>query len=369
MFYTDGTEIRIDVGATHTTLLSPDATKTLKVNNTKVEIEGNLQIDGGLIVDTTTLVVDAVNNRVGINAATPTHTSTIYGVTGEAAIQMMKSSGAASVGAYSEFNNSDGAVRFMFGVDGTGFSGTGNRGHIATWSNHPLIFSTNQIEHMRIEANGDFLYNDGTNDRIVIQSDRSQVYDELGLGYIALTNKEFAFHDSVYERLNVALEHLQYTDSSNKLRIDIDSTATRLYDQSGVNGGNISILSGSITMNDGIIERFNISPTNGTKIWCDKVTTPSSIHLNDWTFTFHDGTRDRIAADSTTSKLVSPDGGAELRVDNIGITMDSVTAGFVIPRMTTVQRDALTIENGMMIYNITTNEFNFRENAAWITKN
>lgn len=40
----------------------------------------------------------------------------------------------------------------------------------------------------------------------------------------------------------------------------------------------------------------------------------------------------------------------------------------IVPRMTTVQRDALTAVNGMIIYNTSTNEFNFYENGVWVTK-
>jgi hypothetical protein len=46
----------------------------------------------------------------------------------------------------------------------------------------------------------------------------------------------------------------------------------------------------------------------------------------------------------------------------------STTGAFIVPRMTTAQRDALTAMNGMIIYNTTTNQFNFRENGAWVLK-
>lgn len=37
-------------------------------------------------------------------------------------------------------------------------------------------------------------------------------------------------------------------------------------------------------------------------------------------------------------------------------------------QLTTAERDALTAVNGMIIYNTTTNAFNFYENGAWVTK-
>jgi hypothetical protein len=46
----------------------------------------------------------------------------------------------------------------------------------------------------------------------------------------------------------------------------------------------------------------------------------------------------------------------------------STTGALIVPRMSTTQRDALTSINGMIIYNTTTNQFNFYENGAWVTK-
>ncbi|MFA4817989.1 MAG: hypothetical protein WC608_04695 [Parcubacteria group bacterium] len=46
----------------------------------------------------------------------------------------------------------------------------------------------------------------------------------------------------------------------------------------------------------------------------------------------------------------------------------STTGALIVPRMTTAQRDALAPVNGMIIYNATTNQFNFRENGAWVLK-
>jgi hypothetical protein len=50
------------------------------------------------------------------------------------------------------------------------------------------------------------------------------------------------------------------------------------------------------------------------------------------------------------------------------LDVTSTTGAFIVPRMTTAQRDALTAVNGMIIYNTTTNQFNFYENGAWVTK-
>ncbi len=50
------------------------------------------------------------------------------------------------------------------------------------------------------------------------------------------------------------------------------------------------------------------------------------------------------------------------------LDVSSTTGAFILPRMTTAQRNALTAVNGMIIYNTTNNQFNFYENSAWVTK-
>lgn len=49
------------------------------------------------------------------------------------------------------------------------------------------------------------------------------------------------------------------------------------------------------------------------------------------------------------------------------VDITSTTGALLVPRMTTTQRDALTEVNGMIIYNSTTNDFNFYVNGNWIT--
>ena len=49
------------------------------------------------------------------------------------------------------------------------------------------------------------------------------------------------------------------------------------------------------------------------------------------------------------------------------LDLTSATGALLVSRMTTVQRDALTAINGMIIYNSTTNAFNFYEAGAWVT--
>ena len=62
---------------------------------------------------------------------------------------------------------------------------------------------------------------------------------------------------------------------------------------------------------------------------------------------------------------------------NVGIgttspqgTLDvvSTNGALIVPRMTTTQRNVLANVNGSIVYNTTTNQFNFYESGAWVTK-
>ena len=50
------------------------------------------------------------------------------------------------------------------------------------------------------------------------------------------------------------------------------------------------------------------------------------------------------------------------------LDVNSTTGAFIVPRMTTTERDVLTGINGMIIYNTTNDQFNFYEAGAWVTK-
>jgi hypothetical protein len=68
--------------------------------------------------------------------------------------------------------------------------------------------------------------------------------------------------------------------------------------------------------------------------------------------------------------VVTSDGKVGIGTANPQGALDiySTTGALIVPRMTTTERDAMTAVNGMIIYNSATNQFNFYENGAWVTK-
>jgi hypothetical protein len=78
----------------------------------------------------------------------------------------------------------------------------------------------------------------------------------------------------------------------------------------------------------------------------------------------------KFQTDETNRMIVSYTG--EVGIGTLSpqgaLDVNSTSGAFIVPRMTETQRDALTAVNGMIIYNTTTNQFNFYENGAWVTK-
>ena len=50
------------------------------------------------------------------------------------------------------------------------------------------------------------------------------------------------------------------------------------------------------------------------------------------------------------------------------LDIDATDGALLVSRMTTAQRDALEAVNGMIIYNTSTNQFNFYEDSVWVVK-
>jgi len=75
------------------------------------------------------------------------------------------------------------------------------------------------------------------------------------------------------------------------------------------------------------------------------------------------GTNDHVGLSTNTSNV-----GIGTQNPAGALDVSSTTGALIVPRMTTAQRNALTPVNGMIIYNTSTNQFNFYENGAWVIK-
>jgi hypothetical protein len=91
---------------------------------------------------------------------------------------------------------------------------------------------------------------------------------------------------------------------------------------------------------------------------------------HDGAFVWADETNADFASTESDQFLIRASGGVGIGTNSPQGALDvsSTTGAFIVPRMTTTQRNALAAVNGMIIYNTTTNQFNFYENGAWVTK-
>ena len=88
------------------------------------------------------------------------------------------------------------------------------------------------------------------------------------------------------------------------------------------------------------------------------------------TFVWADSTDVNFSSTGANQFLIRATGvvGVGTNLPQGALDVSSTTGAFIVPRMTTAQRNTLTGVNGMIIYNTTTNQFNFFEAGAWVTK-
>jgi hypothetical protein len=142
---------------------------TLSLSTTAASIAGTLAVAGNATFDTTTLVVDAANNRVGVGTITPQYKVQVDG-SADTDIVVSTSSNTNSA-IVSTFNSNASSGNFMqLRSYGAGTSGTLFGASVAKantlWSNSdalmaigtigatPLIFGTSNAERMRITSAG-----------------------------------------------------------------------------------------------------------------------------------------------------------------------------------------------------------------------
>lgn len=127
------------------------------------------------------------------------------------------------------------------------------------------------------------------------------------------------------------------------------------------NTGSYNTANGYYALYSNAIGSYNTALGYNADVSSDNLTNSTAVGAN--------------AVVAASNSLVLGGTGANAVKVGIGTTspqgaldVSSTTGALIVPRMTTAQRDALTAVNGMIIYNTTTNQFNFYENGAWVTK-
>jgi hypothetical protein len=113
---------------------------TLSLSTTAASIAGTLAVTGNATFDTTTLVVDATNNRVGINKAVPSATLDVSGTFG---VSSSISAASISTTANNTFNNSSGRA----------FDATSSGVLLASsTAAHDVIFGDNDVRYFSLHT-------------------------------------------------------------------------------------------------------------------------------------------------------------------------------------------------------------------------
>jgi hypothetical protein len=117
----------------------------------------NLDVTGGMTVDTDTLVVDDVNNRVGIGTDSP---SQLLNLKGAAPFVKLESNSTS----YNGFITNNDSGNFYFGIDDVsgGFYGSAYARAIYADGAYPVTFYTNALERLRILSTGGITFNGDT---------------------------------------------------------------------------------------------------------------------------------------------------------------------------------------------------------------
>jgi len=151
-----------------------------------------------------------------------------------------------------------------------------------------------------------------------------------------------------------------------------------------VGRGGLQFQFGGITLLDldstGILSIGGDLDANGFNIWFDPNTGIRDINgneilifdtvssaVNSFTMTNGNGNDLLLSAtgdDADVAIKIKPKGTERVKIRG-GLIVTTTTDAFIVPRLTTTQRNALTPSNGMIIYNTTDNKFQGWANGSW----
>ena len=418
----DGTRDRIVTNTTHVTMVSPDGTIYLSVNNTDVAVTGPLSVTEYLSAESLTVSGNGLDGSTLLN----------FNMVRRWAFQQEGSGTAAAL----RLRNTLGQNKhFSIDTDGSfklrGYSGSptylthtkgvftlndGTRNRILSNASHVSLYSpdgTNVLytDNTNAGVNGDFnvtgnviidtnltigndiLYsgtlniNDGTNNRALFNTIFSRINSPDDDTNVQVSNTGIdLINDGIVQVGAGDYGTFLRSPDGTSIILDINNTKAELTGNLQVNGDteikNVAAHS-YITINTDVSAAYDAGirfQHNGVDKWVMySDTSHSTFYLNFQTnltrikidpsrFIYNDVTRDRIDIHATGTVLIDPLGEATLTLDDAdAFDFNSTTHAILFPRMTTTQLTALTAVNGMIVYDSTLNLFKGYENSGWRT--
>lgn len=190
--------------------------------------------------------------------------------------------------------------------------------------------------------------------------------------------------DLVFRRNN--LERLRLTNRDNLNNLEFNGSTFRIFNPLGASG--LLVLGGGAA-SQANIQIFGSSGNNSNRILFNLGTTNRATLFSggQWSFNLPGGALDafnlysdlsgtgtlfQVWGAATTRMLYSYQGNLVLgtdisnQVSTAILQLHSTTKGFLLPRQTTTERNAISVPaNGLQIYNTTTNTIDLYQSAAW----
>jgi hypothetical protein len=216
-----------------------------------------------------------------------------------------------------------------------------------------VTIETAGSERLRIDASGDVLI--GTNNSML-----GKLQVEGGRSIFAASSEKFA----VGARFSSAGGAVYFGAASASSTPDaVISSAGGAVLMTLTNGGSLRIEAGDLLVATDKEINFNLGNDANNRILVNSVTGAMEVRAFNGQrfFTTNGGDSERMRIDSSGNVGIGGTANAAAILDAA-----STTKGFLPPRMTTAQRDAITTPPaGLMVYNTSTNKLNFYNGSAW----
>ena len=384
--------------------LSADRSWTVSASATPAGSNTQLQYNNsGVFGASANLVWDNANARLGIGETTPEGEIHIKKSNPKLIVHTNSSTG------YADLNistNPATGANFYLRQYGSGVAGSvfgysvantslilqndGNALLVGTYKSIPLILGTNNTERARITSAGRLLLGTTTESTYLLDvNGTARIGFSVGGSSTGFQILSTTYNQSIFKIVgtgeiligNSTFEAPRFGAFNTSATLNLDGSNVGFYsigNNTGTttNGGffNVTGLTSTISSNhiNNVLFLRNFAPTSGTGTF-NNLQITSTINQTGGANGITRGLfiNPTITAAADWRGVEVSIGGGYFNTTSVSssaiLQADSTTKGFLPPRMTTTQRDAIaTPATGLQIYNTTTNENNTYNGTAWV---